>query len=254
MFESIDELEKEVQDFRQNILASKQLINSINQLTTTTKKQQERLATAAEALMKKLDATPAAIKTDNSVLLDELKSCIADFRKGNQELVSHLSTESEEHIKDSTASISAAYQEYTARAESVETALKNSEIELASKYSAFIETLESTNADLQKGNEDLVSHLSAENKRLLEESITSISATCHEHIARLESVEAALKKSEIELASKYDAFIEKLESTNVDQLFKMCQDIKKSVQKKFTFLMSGICIMLIIIILSIFVK
>ncbi|MDR3289486.1 MAG: hypothetical protein LBT22_08675 [Peptococcaceae bacterium] len=56
MFESIEALEKEVQDFKDNILASSELVRTIEQLTVVTKAQQEKLEANAELYNNMSDA------------------------------------------------------------------------------------------------------------------------------------------------------------------------------------------------------
>ena len=88
MFEDIAQMEKEIEEFRNNIVASSELIKGITELTEATKKQKEAFDSSSEVLVKKMDACIEQFKADhnsalqsletkNAATIDELKQAIA---------------------------------------------------------------------------------------------------------------------------------------------------------------------------------
>ena len=75
-----------------------------------------------------------------------------------------------------------------------------------------------------------------------------------EHLDRLTQIETAITATKDELDKKYKAFLEKLESTNMDQIFKVCQEMKKSIETKLLLLTGGVGIAIILMIVSFIIK
>ena len=59
---------------------------------------------------------------------------------------------------------------------------------------------------------------------------------------------------ERELTSKYADFIAKLEASNMDKIFTMCEDIKKAVNSKFTILLGGVGLSIILSVIALIMK
>ena len=56
-----------------------------------------------------------------------------------------------------------------------------------------------------------------------------------------------------QLESKYNAFVTKLESTNVDQLYKYCQEMNKSINTKLGIVLGGVAVAIIVSAISLFI-
>ena len=218
MFESIEELEKEVQSFRENLLASNELITGIEKLTATTSEQQVKYVDSSKELLTKIDDTAALT----------LSSLIAE----NEALIDTLSKKGYALLEKINAV----------------------PVEIKAENVLMIDGLKNCISELQTNISKFVSQLSNDSKSHLNDSIASMNLVQQEHIARLEAIEIAFSKGETELTTKYDMFMAKLESTNVDQLLKACQDIQKAVNMKFAILSVGLSVSVILLIVSFFIK
>lgn len=75
MFENIAELEKEVQEFEQNILASSQLVKSIEQLAEAAEEQMRSFSRNSELLLRKIEQQNAEAK---AALHDDMGTLLSD--------------------------------------------------------------------------------------------------------------------------------------------------------------------------------
>ena len=74
MFEDIAQMEKEIEEFRKNIVASSEFIKGISDLTEATKKQKESVDSSSDALVKKLDACIEQFRADHNSALQALET------------------------------------------------------------------------------------------------------------------------------------------------------------------------------------
>lgn len=72
-------------------------------------------------------------------------------------------------------------------------------------------------------------------------------------LAQLSATEKHVKDLSQQLEAKYNAFVRKLESTNMDQLYKYCQDMNKSINTKLGIALGGVAIAVVISIISLFI-
>lgn len=73
------------------------------------------------------------------------------------------------------------------------------------------------------------------------------------HLAQLSDTEKRVVDLSQQLEVKYDAFVAKLEATNIDQLYKYCQDMSKSINTKLGIALGGVAVAVIISIISLFI-
>lgn len=92
-------------------------------------------------------------------------------------------------------------------------------------------------------------NVDAQNKRLVSE-LTSV---LEEHTNQAVQLDKHMTKLVEQLGEKYDAFVEKLESTNMDQLYKYCQDMNKSISIKLGLALGGVGLAVIISIIALFI-
>ena len=71
-----------------------------------------------------------------------------------------------------------------------------------------------------------------------------------QYLATLSETVSTLRSTEEKLTSTYQAFLRRLESTNVDQIFKTCQEMKKSVELKLWILIGGVGVTAVLSLLS----
>lgn len=188
MFEDIEQLEKEVQEFRKNILGSAALLKSLDTIVAALKAQTAELSAKSAEMAGKMDSQSTAIqkKTDDTLqkLVANLTDCAAELRKVTDGAVDRLSTENKENLTNTAAQILATQKEY-------------------------IETLQAT--------------------------------------------EKAIQACSSELGKKHGEFLDRLEKTNIDQIYQVCVDMKKSVETKLTILMAGVGVAIILAIVGLFI-
>ena len=84
----------------------------------------------------------------------------------------------------------------------------------------------------------------------LEAVKTATEAAQGQYLATLSETVSTLRSTEEKLTSTYEAFLRRLESTNVDQIFKTCQEMKKSVELKLWILIGGVGVTAVLSLLS----
>lgn len=171
MFENVDQLEREVREFQENILASKELVRNLEQLVVAAKAQQEQLVKSTDDLLRSI---PTSVEEKNSAL----------------------------------------------RAEIQQTA----------------------------------DRMQADSNAAVNKAISEVQRAHQKHIEQLTSVETQMKKVETDLIVKYTDFVAKLEASNMDKIFTMCEDIKKTVNSKFTTLLAGVGLSVVLAVVALFVK
>jgi hypothetical protein len=72
-------------------------------------------------------------------------------------------------------------------------------------------------------------------------------------LAQLSDTEKRVVDLSQRLEAKYDAFVAKLEATNMDQLYKYCQNMNKSINTKLGIALGGVAVALIVSIISLFI-
>lgn len=218
MFEDIAQMEKEIEAFRKNIVASSELVDGITDLTEAVKQQKDSFAASSDALIEKLDA------------------CVLQFKADHDTSIYKLESSNTAAIEQMRQSISTDMQDWLSQLEKVKTAIESCET-----------------ATTQKTDEQ-IRQLSAEGERIISEMQTSLASQVSAYLEKLQQTEEAISKYQFEAESKYNSFVQQLESTNVDQIFKEVQDLKKSIQIKFAILMAGVGATIIAAILSIVIN
>lgn len=279
MFDDIEQLEKEVQEFRQNMLGSTALLKSLDAIVLALKAQTTEFTTKSNEMTGKLDAQATAIqnKADDTLekLVTNLTNCIAEIRKVSNEAADRLSAENKANLANTTTQIQATQQGYVEALQATEKALQECKTEFSIKSAemtgrikAQSEAMQKSNdesleklrtcvtqciAELKKVNDDAVSRLAEENKNNLANSAAQFSATQKEYIAALEATDRAVQAYTTELSKKHGEFLDRLEKTNIDQIYQGCMDMKKSMESKFTILMAGVGVAIVLAVVGLFI-
>lgn len=218
MFEDVAQMEKEIETFRKNVVASSQLVDGIAELTEATQRHKETYSAATANLLKKVDACVAEIKADHESALRTLT------RKNDtaiNTLQQNMSTEQQTRI---------------AEMQQIKDALVSCQTEATKK------------ADEQ------IRQLTSECERLISEMNTTLETQQTAHAEKLQQTEQLIHGYQSEAEKKYNEFVNRLDSTNVDQIFMEVQGLRQSIQTKFLILMGSISVTLIAAILSLVLK
>ena len=283
MFESVEQLEKEVKEFQQNILASSDFVNNLNEIVAAISAQERDFAAKSAELTAKIDDNAEAMLSSQTEALKKLLD-------ENQTLTKHLSdtaAELEAQMKSQVETVKADHQELVQQLaeqnRAISTEFGDKGASLISEIKAIPVELDKSNAALsdsfqrsvasiieaansicasQKAQADalsahcdnLLASMNDANQEHLAKTAEIVSSTQKEYIRIIEEAEAEIKSCKADLSEKYDEFLKKLESTNVDQMFKLCQEMKQSVNAKLVIIMSGVCVSLVLALISLFIK
>ena len=175
MFDNVKQLENEIKDFEQNILASKELVQNVKSVAEAVKLQTESLNSESGKIMRELQAVPA------------------NLRSVNEEFVDQLQRETQKVNDDFSRQI----QAYFSYLESSTAEVKKYHETLTTKYNLLLaETQKEMDAAIVKASESF----KTESEKYTAELIASVEA---------------LKKYEATLNSKYDSLLKKSEQLQI---------------------------------------
>ena len=283
MFESVEQLEKEVKEFQQNILASSELVRKLDEIIAEISAQERAFAAESADLVAKIDGNTEAIHTSQAEalkkLLDENQSLtkhlsdttaelnaqmgaqVEAVKADHQELVKQLAERTRAmltELSDKGASLLSEIKTIPAELDKSNSALSDS---FQRSVSLIIEAANSMNSTQKAQAEALSTHcdnllasMNEANRANLAKAVEEIGSTQKEYIHKIEEAEAEITSCKADLSLKYDEFLKKLESTNVDQMFKLCQGMKQSINVKLAIVMSGVGVSLILALISLFIR
>ena len=294
MFEDVAQMEKEIETFRKNVVASSELVEGINGLTEATRQHKETYSAATEDLIKKIDACIAEIKTDHEAALRTLSSnndaALTALQKNMAAEVETRMSELQQ-IKSALENLQASYAERLQRNETTireyESRLDNSVEQIKTDHEAALRALsdridsamaeqhekstkdladkmveiekiktsiEEYQAQAAKKADEQVQQLVEDCERLITEMKTELASQQSAHVEKLQHTEQTIGGYQTAAEEKYDEFVKRLESTNVDQIFKEVQDLKQSIQLKFMILMGGIGTAIVVSVIGLILK
>lgn len=294
MFEDVAQMEKEIETFRKNVVASSELVEGINGLTEATRQHKETYSAATEDLIKKIDACIAEIKTDHEAALRTLSSnndaALTALQKNMAAEVETRMSELQQ-IKSALENLQASYAERLQRNETTireyESRFDNSVEQIKTDHEAALRALsdridsamaeqhekstkdladkmaeiekikasiEEYQAQAAKKADEQVQQLVEDCERLITEMKTELASQQSAHVEKLQHAEQTIGGYQTAAEEKYDEFVKRLESTNVDQIFKEVQDLKQSIQLKFMILMGGIGAAIVVSVIGLILK
>lgn len=243
MFDSVEQLEKEVQDFRSNILASSELIKSIEVLVAAVKAQEDDFAAKSKALATKMDSHTDGMKED-------YKEALSELIKENNKLLDEISIRGEAILRD----MQSVPKEIDQRNDTLSKELKSHSEEVQSQCKSLIAQFQEIADAFSTRCTELLQSMDSSNNAHLNSVIEVTRSSQQEYIQKLETTEASIHNCENEIKNKYNDFLAKLESTNIDQMFKMCQEIKKAMNSKFLILTIGVGVSIVLVLATLFFR
>ena len=257
MLTTIQELEQEIDQFHKNIKDSNELMKILMSVASLTKTQTESFEVHTQELQDELIKLPPE--------LSEL------FQKKIEGFVQTVHDEYQSY-QTAVVKLMDGYADKFAKAESIlaevpsslETQLQKDRME---NVAGLKQIQEQYAADLEKINEEFKKQLQAviENIRAISGQIKDNSDQQYSvflkelekmvgaYLAQLSDTEKRVVDLSQQLEAKYDVFVAKLEATNIEQLYKYCQDMNKSINTKLGLALGGIAIAVIASIISLFI-
>ena len=257
MLTTIQELEKEIDQFHKNIKDSNELMRLLAAIASLTKTQTESFDVRTRALQDELAKLPP-----------ELTNLF------QQKIESFVQTVHNEHQTYQTA-VSKLMEGYADKFAKAETALlgvpstlqEQLQQDRSENVAGLKQIQEQYAADLVKTNEAfakqlqaVVDAIQAVPGQISDNSAQQYNAFLKElekmmdaRLAQLSATEKRVEELSQQLEAKYNAFVGKLESTNMDQLYKYCQDMNNSINTKLGIALGGVAIAVIVSIISLFI-
>ena len=223
MFENVEQLEREIKEFEQNILASKALIQNIKEATAAIKQQNERFGDESDRLILRINEVPADI--DETV----------------KENINRL-IEENKNIADGLSAIASEVKTYEGMIEDKYDAMLS---ETMQKLNEVLSEVSSYKTAAKKGNDETILKANEMLMATVEAAAESFKTESGKYTESLDKLTAQLTKSEAELESKYKELIAKSENTN-GQIIKELAELKSTVNSKNTLIMILVVVSIVV--------
>ena len=308
MLTTIQELEREIDQFHKNIKDSNELMKILMSVASLTKTQTESFEIRTKSLQDELAKLPPELsdlfqkkiegfvqevhnehqsyQTAVAALTEKYSEKVSSAETAISKVPGVLEAQAEAIQKrhlDELAKVEAAYsQALTSSMESYATRVANATVAITNVPENLDTQLQKDRAehitglkqiqgqyaaDLAKANEAFTKQLQAVIEsiqavpgQIKDSSEQQYSAFLKElekmmdaHLAQLSDTGKHVVDLSQQLEAKYDAFAAKLEATNMDQLYKYCQDMNKSINTKLGIALGGVAVAVIISIISLFI-
>lgn len=250
----MEQLEQEIEQFRQNILASAALLDNLDALVSVVRKQSDDFKSSSSGLLSKMDGHASDMKQASKETLDqmtaELDRCTAELRLVVDQAASRIDSDSRQSLNGAIDQIRSSQQIYIEKLESIHVTLEALRSSNETVSRAFSDKCNSTIVEMQ----GMTDRLDAGNKAYLDSAAGQIAAAQAEYIKSLQSAEAAIRDLSADLKRRYNEFLAKLEETNMNQIYQACLGMKKSLETKLLIATSVAGIAAIAAVISILVK
>lgn len=266
----IIQLEKEINDFHANILASTELLARLKdtievvsenteaiksgttelysagkQQVETNRRQAEQIQKAANDLLsanaeqtRQLNAAlcASADKMDNiaeqtaSALKTEVSGQIQALRQNNDAVIEKAAQKMEES--------SASLIDHVSKIISAADSMKQTGAELVDSITA---ESEKTAAELREANEAAVGN-----------AVKQLSATQETYLAELDRISELFEEQTEKLLKQYQSALHKMEDAQIDQLYELVENVKRNINKKLALLLGCSAVAVILGLINLF--
>lgn len=241
MLGSIEELEKDIELFQQNMAASGELQMLLKQMLEQIKQQNSEFGTQSSALISRVDNLPSTIESANISSNNRVKNDVAaEIDRALQSFASEQSKylQALEDIKQKI-------QTYADQAGNQEKAFSDGVTAVLAKFDETIKRIIDENA---KANDAL----NADIDKLLAERNAAFAEEQSKYISSLQQTQNEIKNCESQLSVKYSEFIDTLQKMNVSDLYNQNVQLQKELNKRTTILMVISAISIVVGIIGIF--
>lgn len=308
MLTTIQELEREIDQFHKNIKDSNELMKILMSVASLTKTQTESFEVRTKALHEELSKLPPEL---SDLFQKKIESFIQEIHREHQayqSAVTSLMDRYSEKItvaegaiakvpgildaqneaahkkyledlgaleEDHAQKLNAIVERHSSMLSAASDALAKFPVELelqmqkdrSENVAGLKQIQEQYASDLAKTNEAFAKQLQAVvdavhavpgqiNNNAVQQYgafLKELEKMMDARLAQLAATEKRVEDLSQQLEDKYNAFVSKLESTNMDQLYKYCQDMNKSINTKLGIALGGVAIAVIVSIVSLFI-
>ena len=208
MLGSIEELEKDIELFQQNMAASGELQMLLKQMLEQIKQQNSEFGTQSSALISRVDNLPSTIENANISSNNRVKNDVA------AEIDRALQSFANEQSRYLQA-LKGVEQKIQTFADQAEQQGKTYADGVASSLAKFDESAKKIVEDNARASDAL----KADIDKLLAERNAAFSEEQGKYIASLQQTQNEIKSCEGQLTAKYSEFIDTLQKTNISNLY-----------------------------------
>lgn len=242
MLETIEELEKEIDEFQNNIAASGEMVLALKQMIEQIKQQNSEFDMQSKALLSRLDTLPTNIENTTIANNERIKSDVAsELNKSLQE----FSEEQGKYII-SLQGIQKTIQEYSEVAREQGKSFRE-------QTNVMNENMNSALSDLNGKIQNTTNLLKKDIDVSVSERNKEVIVAQEKYIKEIDSLNVSMKKCEEALDSKYKDFLSVLEKMNISNIYEQNIQLKEELRKKTTILMVISAVSILIGVVGLFI-
>ena len=226
MLGSIEELEKDIELFQQNMAASGELQMLLKQMLEQIKQQNSEFGSQSSTLISRIDNLPSTIENANISSNNRVKNDVAAEIDRALQAFANEQSRYLQALKDVEQKI----QTFADQAGQQEKAFADG---VSATLAKFDESAKKIVEDNTRANEAL----KADIDKLLAERNAAFSEEQGKYIASLQQTQSEIKNCESQLTAKYTEFIDTLQNTNISNLYDQNQQLKDELNKRTNILM-----------------
>lgn len=233
MLTDIETLQKEIEIFHNNVKYSNEITALLSNVIAALNNEEKLFNERIKSLEATVAATPDHLKT------------------GNQDLIQQTL----DNINRAKSDYETVLRNYLDELKAVPKTISDKSDE---QYNSFLTEVKKENEKylsvLQSSLEDIKSIpkiISDKNDLQYEEFLTSVRKEYGDYVSVLRETQTKMEKISTELDNKYNAFLAKMESTNMDQIYKVCLDMDKKINNKLTILLIGTAVAIVLSVVAI---
>ena len=242
MLETIEELEKEIDEFQNNIAASGEMVLALKQMIEQIKQQNSEFDMQSKALLSRLDTLPTNIENTTIANNERIKSDVAsELNKSLQE----FSEEQGKYII-SLQGVQKTIQEFSDLAKEQGKLFRE-------QTNVMNENMNSALSDLNGKIQNTTNLLKQDIDVSVSERNKEVIVAQEKYIKEIDSVNVSMKKCEEALDSKYKDFLSVLEKMNISNIYEQNIQLKEEFRKKTTILMVISAVSILIGVVGLFI-
>lgn len=242
MLETIEELEKEIDEFQNNIAASGEMVLALKQMIEQIKQQNSEFDMQSKALLSRLDTLPANIENTTIANNERIRSDVAS------ELNKSLQAFSDEQGKYiiSLQGVQKTIQEFSDLAREQGKSFREQTNEMN-------ENMNSALSDLNEKIQNTTNLLKQDIDVSVSERNKEVIVAQEKYIKEINGANVSMKKCEEALDSKYKDFLSVLEKMNISNIYEQNIQLKEELRKKTTILMVISAVSILIGVVGLFI-
>lgn len=234
MLGTIEELEKDIEQFQSNVAASGELVVLLKQMVEHVKKQNEVFETKSQTLISRVEGLPVTIENANNNSNIRVKN---DVTYEIDRMIQSFSAEQNRYLEN-LESTRTQIQKYISQVDKQEETIKE-------KFESVVKKFDEVLSEFVTANKKNTAELLESFSKIVKDRNEEFASSQQSYISAAEKTQANIADGEKKLAEKYTEFIDTLNKTNISNIYDQNVELKKELNKRTVILMviSGISIL-----------